>query len=255
MMDAARIEALLVERGARVGLPLTLVDETTSTNDDAKRAAADGAPHGACFIAETQTAGRGRGAHRWHSPKGENVYLSVVLRPAIDAAAAAPLALVAGVAVARVVDVIVGDKHPAAIKWPNDVYVDDHKIAGVLVEATTRGPSLELVIGIGLNVLTKDFSPFGEAFATPPTSLAAHTDGAIDREALCAQLLVELGALGDVYARDGMACVHAELIRRDWLRGRRVRVEDREGTAEGIDAGGRLIVDGRAIVSGEVSVA
>jgi len=257
-VDAARIEVELAMLGATVGLPLTVTAATASTSDDAKRAAVAGAPHGAAFVADSQTAGRGRGGHAWHSPAGENVYLSLVLRLGLDPASLAPLPLVAGIAVARVVDVaLAGDR--ARIKWPNDVYVDGKKIAGVLAETMTRAADPPVaIVGVGLNVFAESFP---DGFATPATSLrlAGPEAGApaLDRDALAAALLHELGASAADLARDGLAAFRPELARRDFLAGRRISVGDVEGTAAGFDERGSLLVRSdrgvlQALVSGEV---
>ena len=253
-MDASRIRLLLAQLGASIGQPLSFAATTTSTNDDAKLAAGRGAPHGAVFLAEAQTAGRGRGDHQWHSPTAENVYLSVVLRPDVAAAELAPLSLVVGVATARVIDAALRGRR-AMLKWPNDVYVDAHKIAGVLIEAITRpsGQSL-LVVGVGVNVLTRQFP---DHFATPPTSLALQ-HGEVDRERLAAELIDHIGQLVGAFEREGMAAVADELESRDFLRGRSVTANGVRGVAAGIDDRGRLLVrDGsgalQPIISGEVT--
>src|SRR6185436_11070370 len=103
-LDAGAIEAELVRLGSGAGRPLCVLALTASTSDDARAAAAAGAPDGASFVADAQSAGRGRGANAWHSPPGENVYLSIVLRPRVEPARLAPISLAVGVAVARVVE-------------------------------------------------------------------------------------------------------------------------------------------------------
>ncbi len=102
-LDASRIEIELDRLGSAIGRPVSVALVTGSTNEDARRAAASGAPHGAAFLADAQTAGRGRGSHTWHSPAAENLYLSVVLRPRVAATEVAPITLAVGLAVARTV--------------------------------------------------------------------------------------------------------------------------------------------------------
>src|SRR5258705_9100925 len=97
-LDDTRIVTELVRRGIPVGRPLTLVSVTTSTNDDAKRAAHEGAPSGAAFVADAQTRGRGRLGRTWHSPPGENLYASFLLRPALDPRRAPLVTLASGLA-------------------------------------------------------------------------------------------------------------------------------------------------------------
>jgi BirA family transcriptional regulator, biotin operon repressor / biotin---[acetyl-CoA-carboxylase] ligase len=257
------IERELTRSGASLGRPLSIAAQTGSTNDDARRAALGGAPHGAAFLADAQTAGRGRGGRVWHSPPGENLYLSVVLRPCLPARSVAPLALVVGLAVASVVERRVASGRSAdalevRLKWPNDVLVAGRKGAGVLVEGQLRGESVSsLIAGVGLNVHARRFPPELEARAT---SLALLGCLDLSREVLAAELLA---ALGDIVARfeaEQLAPFLRDLARLDWLRGRPVEVGGVAGVASGIDAEGHLLVraaDGavRAIAAGEVSVA
>ncbi|MBW2455066.1 MAG: biotin--[acetyl-CoA-carboxylase] ligase [Deltaproteobacteria bacterium] len=251
---AAAIEAELVALGASLGRPVEVAQTTPSTNDDAKRAADEGAPHGAAFLADSQTHGRGRGKNEWHSPGGQNLYLSVVLRPELDPAATAPLALAAGVSVAQVVDALLPTPR-AMLKWPNDVYVDERKLAGVLVEATSRpGRAPVVVIGVGLNVLTERFPAW---IAPEATSLTLAGAQDLDRNIVAARLIHALGEVTRVYEKRGVAALIDELTRRDFLRGRTLEVGKVAGTGEGIDAQGRLVVRGadggiHAVCSGEV---
>lgn len=253
-LQAARLEAELDRAGATVGRPLTVLEVTTSTNDDARRGAREGAPSGAAWVADHQTGGRGRRGRGWHSPPGENVYLSLLLRLSTAPEKLAPLALVAGLAVADAVD-----EHLAAgralIKWPNDLLVDGRKLAGILVETTLRGEEAVVVIGVGLNVLTVDFGP--GPFRRPPTSL--WLQGARPaRDAVAADLLAALGRRTEAYRREGWSeALGRDLRTRDALRGERVRLDDgREGRADGFGPDGalRLVTsDGRIEVrSGEV---
>jgi len=239
--DLARAEALVAERGIALGKPLHLLAETTSTNDEAKRGAKAGAPNGALWVAESQTAGRGRQGRGWVSPRGENLLFSVLVRIACAPARLPPLALVAGLAardaVARAVP-----RRDVRIKWPNDVVVDGKKIAGVLVEATLQGSLVEaLVVGIGINVHTREFP---EDIAARATSIALAADGSDppDRAEVLADVLTGLDRdLGLVAAR-GLGLVHARLTNADALRREGVTSEAGAGVAEGIDLEGRLLV-------------
>jgi BirA family biotin operon repressor/biotin-[acetyl-CoA-carboxylase] ligase len=254
-LDARGIARELDALGATVGAPLAVAAETASTNDDARRAAAAGAPHGAAFLADAQTRGRGRGAHVWHSPPGANLYLSLLLRPAIPAVRIAPLALVAGLAVARAVDPLLPGVPRPLIKWPNDVLVDGRKLAGVLVEAQLRGADVtSVVVGVGLNVST---TRFPDELADRATSLALLGSTSLDRVHVAARLLSELGRASALYEADGLAPFLDELVARDALRGRAVEVAGLSGVAEGLDREGCLLVRDaagvlRQVASGEV---
>lgn len=267
-LDAAAIERELSRLGASLGRPLTVAAETASTNDDARAAAAAGAPHGAAFLADAQTRGRGRGGRSWHSPPGENLYLSVVLRPAVPASGVAPIALVMGLAVASVVERRLAPARrvgaPAdlavpevRLKWPNDVLVGGRKLAGILVEAQLRGESVSsVIVGVGLNVRTRSFPPELSARAT---SLAMLGVDDVPREVLAAELLQALGEVATRFEAGGLAPFATDLARMDWLRGRHVEVAGVAGVAAGIDPAGHLLIRGadgalRAVAAGEVSV-
>ena len=254
-LDERAIRAELARLGARPERPIRIEPTTGSTSDDARAAAAAGAPAGAAFVADAQSSGRGRGAHVWHSPPGENVYLSLVLRPRVEPARLAPISLVVGAAVARVVERRAGEGAGVTVKWPNDVLAGGRKIAGVLVEGQLRGDRVSsIVAGVGLNVRTRSFP---DELAERATSLALLGCADLDRSLLVAERLVEIAAAGRAVDRDGLASVRPELSRRDALAGRRVIAGELAGVASGIDEDGRLLVrDGsgidHAVVAGEV---
>jgi BirA family biotin operon repressor/biotin-[acetyl-CoA-carboxylase] ligase len=244
-LDATRIEGCLDGFGVTIGrpvvVPVVVKEVTESTNDDARQAAAQGAPHGAMFLANSQTRGRGRSGHSWHSPAGENLYLSVVLRPNIPPMALPPLTLCIGVCVARVVDAALGIEGKARIKWPNDVYVGEDKLAGILAETSVRGASVDAVIvGIGINVHTMVFPDDLRA-----TSLRLLGAIELDRSVLAARLLGEIGPAVASFEHQRLAPFHVEIEQRDLLRGRLVEIGGLEGIASGVDAEGFLCVTAR----------
>jgi BirA family biotin operon repressor/biotin-[acetyl-CoA-carboxylase] ligase len=238
-LSLSHLEALVAERGIALGRPLHVLAETTSTNDEAKRAAKGGAPHGATWVTESQTAGRGRQGRAWASPRGENLLFSVLLRVSCPPARLPPLALVAGLA-ARDAIARAAPGRDVRIKWPNDVVIDRKKVAGVLVEATLQGSLVEAVIvGIGINVHTRDFP---EELAPRATSVALVADAPPDRGAILADVLANLDRDCELVAARGLGLVHARLTAADALRGEPVTSESGAGTAEGIDVDGRLLV-------------
>lgn len=126
-----------------------VVEEAASTNDLARQAACGGAPSGTAFRAVRQTAGRGRLGRSWVSRSGD-LFLSVVLRPAIPAAHVASITLAAAVAVRSA---LTGHGVEGGLKWPNDIVVGGRKLSGILVEGVVDGESLNaVVVGIGVNV-------------------------------------------------------------------------------------------------------
>lgn len=260
-LSAAAIGRALDGLGAVVGRPLVVKAETGSTSDDARAAAAAGAPHGAAFVADAQTRGRGRGGHTWHSPAGENVYLSMVARPRLGAATIAPITLAVGVAIARVLEARLAGGPPLWLKWPNDVLAGPaahkRKLAGVLVEGQLRGSEVtSLVIGVGVNVRA---AAFPDELAARATSLALLGAVDLDRAVIAAEILAAVGAAVARFEVDRLASFLPDLTRLDALRGARVEIAGARGVAAGIDADGRLLVRGEGgeltpVVTGEVSL-
>lgn len=162
-----------------------LIKETVdSTNDEIRRLADAGTGEGLIVLAHRQTQGRGRRGAAWFSPPGESLAFSVLIRPAEPKALWPRLALVAGLAVAEALEEFLP---LVGIKWPNDVWVGDKKIAGILVEAGKD----YAVVGIGLNVNTRSFP--GEV-ADIATSLALETGGTVSRPEVLAGIIRRLAA-------------------------------------------------------------
>ncbi len=242
--DLARAAALIAERGIALGSPLHVLGETTSTNDEAKRASRDGAPHGATWVAESQIAGRGRQGRAWVSPRGENLLVSVLVRVACAPARLPTLSLVAGLA-ARDAIARAAPGADVRIKWPNDVVVGPSrlKIAGVLVEAILQGKRVEAVIvGVGINVHTRAFPEEIASRATSIALLAPPSARPPDRAEVLADFLEVLDRDVALVASRGLGLVHARLAAADALQGERVSCEGDAGFAEGIDPDGRLLV-------------
>jgi BirA family transcriptional regulator, biotin operon repressor / biotin---[acetyl-CoA-carboxylase] ligase len=243
-LDRPPLRAAALARAlAPDGWRLEVHDAVGSTNAlVAERARAE-EPAGLVVVAEEQTAGRGRLDRSWTSPPRAGLYLSVLLRPSWPPADWPWLPLLTGLAVARAVREQA--ELDAVLKWPNDVLVDGRKVCGVLAEVPVEGAA---VAGIGLNVTTRaDELPHDGA-----SSLALAGAATTDRDTL---LRAVLRSLRDVLAEP-------EAARADYRAlcatlGRRVRVERPaatpvEGTAEAVDDGGRLVVDGTACAAGDV---
>lgn len=163
---------------------LRVVDVTTSTNDDAREAAREGAPHGSAVAARVQTAGRGRRGHVWESPRG-SLYLSCVLRPSV------PMHFFTGlpaVCALGVLDCLCDDLGiaQAALKWPNDIIAGPSKLAGILVEAGSSAMGAFAVCGVGVNVATAMTDTASQAQVNP------EADAVPSPEALARTCLEEL---------------------------------------------------------------
>lgn len=255
--DLEGLEDRVAAKGGRLGRPLAILETTTSTNDEAKKGAREGAPHGAVWMAESQTAGRGRQGRVWISPRGENLLFSVLLRIRCAPSRVPPLALVCGLAVRDAVARAIGDDARVRVKWPNDVLVGSKKVAGILVESQIAGGKVDsIVAGIGINVHTRSFP---DELADIATSVSLETDRTPDRAALLADVLAGLDHDIEHVAHKGLGLVHARLVKHDALRGAEVEGDDLAGVAEGIDTDGKLLVRRRSgtlarVASGEVRV-
>jgi BirA family biotin operon repressor/biotin-[acetyl-CoA-carboxylase] ligase len=215
-----------------------------STNTAAMQAAAEGAPEGSVFLAEEQTAGRGRGANSWQSARSSGIYCSVILRPALPPSDVLVLALAAGLAV-RAAIAHVDARVIADLKWPNDVLIDGKKVCGILAEMNAEATRVRyMIVGIGVNVNQQSFPKELEAEAT---SLRLVTGSRWSRVELAAALLKSL----DREYRQFVEKLEARqsILRRfseqsSWVRGKPVRVEENgvklEGVTEGLDSRGFL---------------
>lgn len=240
-------------------------ESVDSTNRVALELARGGAAHGTTVLAEGQTAGRGRLGRSFFSPPFRNLYTSIVLRPRLATAQAPTWILAAAVAVADAIAVQVDDPAAVEIKWPNDVLLGGLKTSGILMELGAEASRVAfLVLGIGVN-LNVERAEFPEEFRALATSLAAHTGRPVDRIAFARRLFQRLEEALDTCARDGFTALRPAFEARFRMPGRRVRVQDLDGSETsgdvlGIDADGALRIrrdDGRElrVVAGDVTLA
>ena len=223
--------------GAQWGHSLDVRPSTASTMDDAAKAAAAGAPDGHVVLADTQTRGRGAHGRSWASPAGTDLYFSVVARPNIQTADAALVTLAVGLGVCDVAASLAPDRQ-ARVKWPNDVWLDGKKCAGILVESRTMGNTIDaVIIGVGLNV---NRLKWPVELADIATSLRAERDpqDVLDREQVFAQTLSAMHGWVDRLVRDGAKVVVDALEPRLAMVGEQVRWQDGTGTFLGIDPQG-----------------
>jgi BirA family transcriptional regulator, biotin operon repressor / biotin---[acetyl-CoA-carboxylase] ligase len=213
---------------------------TDSTNECAKELATGGAPGGLVVTADEQTAGRGRRGRAWFAPPGSCLLYSGLLRPfAGDQATLLPLAV--PVAVCEAAETVAPVR--CQLKWPNDVWIDERKIAGVLVEA--RPEEGWAVIGVGLNVAIpqEDFPTELQETATSLLPTEAENGlpagGAPGVRRALATLNEALGRWVGASDEEVLAAFRA----RDALCGRRISWEDGEGVAMEIDERGHLVVE------------
>ncbi len=231
-LHSTRIAELLNEDG--FPWRLQIHDEVTSTSDLARAAGMAGEAAGLVILAESQTSGRGQRSNRWITPKGKDLMMSVLLRPALPMEQWPRLTTLAALAICRAIEAVV-PLHPA-IKWPNDIYIGSRKVSGLLAE-TFAGPGGSfLVLGIGLNVNATSFPEELQGVATSILrELPAHVQ-ALEREPLAAALLSELDRAMHLWG-DGFTDAVAEVRSRSLLPGKQIRavVEGREVSGKVLD--------------------
>lgn len=145
-------------KGEAVNFMLDVRQSVTSTNTLAKELAAKGAREGTVMIAREQTEGRGRMGRSFYSPQASGIYFSIILRPKLSVEDSLLITTAVAVAVAQAIEAIA--KTEASIKWVNDIFVGDKKVCGILTEASLNfenGGLEYAVVGIGINIETKDF--------------------------------------------------------------------------------------------------
>ena len=226
-----------------IGSEVLVFEETASTNDVVEHLAKSGAREGLVVFAESQTRGRGRRGRTWASPRGKGLWFSVLLRPTLPPSAASRITVAASVAVARAIREV--GRVDARIKWPNDVIINDKKLAGILTELRVEADEILMaILGIGIDVNCEP-DDFPDDLARIATSLQLETGSAQDRVALAARVLA---ALDECYQ---LALADFEAIADEWAKlcttlGRQIVVtmgqRRIEGFAQALDSDGALLV-------------
>lgn len=235
--------------------------ETDSTNLRAKEAGNEGVSQDTLFIADKQTAGVGRRGRSWESPEGENIYMSLLLKPEMEPSKAPMLTLLMAVAVAEGMKKVCGNSE-IQIKWPNDIIINKKKVCGILTEMALDGTVIKyVVIGVGINVNQKAFVP---ELRDKATSLWLEFSKEFDRESIISNVLEEFYKYYDGFLRVGDLSYLQETYNQMLVnRGTEVVIHEPgneySARAIGINDTGELIVemqDGsrQKIFAGEVSV-
>ncbi|MBI5870167.1 MAG: biotin--[acetyl-CoA-carboxylase] ligase [Actinobacteria bacterium] len=228
-----------------VGGRIVHLEETGSTADEARRLIGEKVPEGTVVIAEGQSSGRGRLGRAWQTPPGQAVALSVVLYPSLSPTQVPLLSLATGIAVRNAVESVTGGEASPVVKWPNDVYLNGKKIAGVLVEMAAELDQVKWAIdSVGINV---NNSFVDTQLADRATSLAVELGRKFSRRELVAAVLDELERIYlSSRTKAGLETIRRDFERLDLLQGQRIEVATPAGTVEGIavgiDAEGRLLV-------------
>lgn len=230
-------------------------EEVASTMDIAFNLALNGEPEGTLIISEGQQKGRGRLGRNWVSPKGKGIYFSLILRPKIPLLDASRLTILAGVAVSVAIKKITGLN--CFIKWPNDILIEEKKVAGILTELNAETDRIKFIIlGIGINVNTKKTLLPKEAM-----SLKEELDKNISRLELACQVLRDIELLYLLLSKKGFNPIRDEWKHLSSTIGRRIKVVTLKDTVEGeavdIDNDGALLVRNDSgfiskVISGDV---
>ena len=215
-----------------------------STNLEAAKRVAEGAPEGLVVVADEQTAGRGRLGRHWVSPKGAGLYFSIVLRPQLGVDAWPLITFVAALAVHDALTQCCGLQ--TDIKWPNDVLANDRKLCGILAETFDGGSGGSIILGIGVNLTSSSFPTDLRETATSVESLIGEIP---DRESVLQSVL---GAFQNRYSAFLKEGGRAQVIS-DWSQcssyasGKRIRVKNGyeilEGITRGLERDGALRVE------------
>jgi BirA family biotin operon repressor/biotin-[acetyl-CoA-carboxylase] ligase len=243
-----------------IGKSMVCYQSVQSTNDIAAELAGRGAEHGAIVTADQQTKGRGRLGRTWYSPPGTGIYVSVLLRPRFTPDRAPGLAIMTAVALADAISEYLPGE--VQIKWPNDVWINGRKTAGILTELSAeQGRIHYVVIGVGINV-NQGVGNFPEDIRPIATSLRRALKRKVRRVDLLHTFLLNLEKAYAAYEKSGLKSMHRKVRAYSALIGEEITVRtgrhETRGRAVDIDLDGRLIleVEGRreAVTAGEVTV-
>lgn len=239
-------EAVLQAIGTqRQWFHLEVLDEVISTNTYLMQAAAKGAPHVSCAVAHIQTGGRGRRGRTWVSQLGASLTFSLLWRFDCGATALSGLSLSVGVALMRAFNAL--GINNAQLKWPNDVLVDNQKLAGILIDlqGDTDGPSAA-VIGIGINVNLPD--TVRKSIDQPAIDMQSVSNMNINQNQLLGMVLKHLADVLRTFESEGFLGVRDEWIKHHAYQNQMVRMlmpdgRDVEGVVTGVADDGILLVD------------
>ena len=257
LLDEAGIRTALA--GSRLAREVHIFERVVSTNDQALALARNGAGEGNLVVADRQTGGRGRQGRPWHSAPGLGLWLSLVLRPALEARRSTLVSLAGALGIATTLRQGWGIR--AGVKWPNDVVVDGRKICGLLSEGEFSGDSIRfLVLGIGLNAL-HGREDFPAELAGRATSVALESGRQVRRLELLADVVRAVEAKYFYLEARGFDGIRRELLLVSPLMGKVARVVtaagELEGTVVDLDENGALVLrlgggHLKSIVAGEV---
>ena len=236
-----------------LGRTIHFYDKVESTNLLAAELAQEDAPEGVVVLADQQLSGRGRGSRSWHSPAGVGIYCSVILRPQVEPEKGQLITLMAGVSIAKAIERQSGLS--PRVKWPNDVLINDKKVAGILLEARVSGARIGYaVIGFGINV-NNGRGDLPEDIRVNASSLRMELKKTVDRGALVIEIFSELEKLYHNFQRGDVSVILEQWRHYSSTLGQRVRIWRKDKATEGLavdltENGGLLVrlAEGKQIV-------
>jgi len=243
-----------------VGKIIHSFNTVKSTNDIACQLAEKGALEGTIVTAEKQTLGRGRLGRSWHSPEKMGIYVSIILRPKFPPEKAPGLSIMTALAVAEAIDKLCAQR--VQIKWPNDVLISSHKVAGVLTELVAEKNKIgHIIIGIGINA-NQQRNEFPPSISETATSIRNETGQEISRVSLLKDVLGNFEKLYRFYKKSQLTKLLPKIKKYSSLLGQEISVQGNGSTISGravdIDKSGVLIIEWNGIrttiASGEVTV-
>lgn len=220
------------------------LDEIDSTNNYVKKLAISGTEHGTLVAANHQTAGRGRRGHTFESPAGTGLYMSLILKPKVDAGKFQMITIADAVAVCLAIEELYPNaREQIGIKWVNDIFFRGRKISGILTEGVSSFESGEIqsvVTGIGINVTTRNFPV---EFAQTAGSIFGDGEAFFGRDELCARIADYVMAFAENLDSPELIAAYRE---RSILPGHDITYMKNEakctGHVEGIDDSGGLVI-------------
>lgn len=243
------------------GKQIQFLEQTTSTNNQALSLAYKGAPEGTAVLADSQTGGKGRMSRSWFSPPGKNIYTTVILRPEMDPALSPQVTLIAGVAVAELLDQYCPGR--VTLKWPNDVLIGGSKVCGILAESRSSAVRIEyIVVGIGININMQE-NELDESLRRIATSLKIETGRDFIREEVAARLYESLEKWYFIFRDSGFAPVREKWLECAGMTGKEISYTSQgttiKGLVTGMDYDGALLcsVNGetKRLTAGEITLA
>jgi BirA family transcriptional regulator, biotin operon repressor / biotin---[acetyl-CoA-carboxylase] ligase len=218
------------------GRPLFWYDEVDSTNNIALKMAGEGAASGTIILADSQTSGRGRLNRNWVSPSGRNIYFSIILKPNLSLEIYPKITMAVGVGVCR--SLAKTTRLKPQLKWPNDIFLGNRKLAGILTESgpLQKGSIPWVVVGVGVNILITS-AEFSTELREKATSLLIHCGKSFSRGEILLQVVGEIKKAVKELQDNGFESLLADWQKLDATKGKHLSWSCSEKEIHGISLG------------------